>query len=475
MRFEIVSVRNGVNAGDLEIEYNCTDLDAAYANGSTEIQIYRILELRDHWSATFSLGAVGPGFQPSTLSISDMEPGLYKIVRAGTRMMQDPTRLVEHELSGQLHFDYPITKSDELASREIDRIQAARAAIVTQEIAVGTPPQRSPIFTTVIYFSGIRLDHPFVLPGVNIYPIQEPLGPEGIEQPLSSDLRSTLGVDVAFADAIRDEYKSDNRVFGVKFFSLKAASMDLAKKYAEDRAEQIAMLISLERGEKAKHCGTFISDGRSYAFYPLFDGYRGNMAAPMFSDEHAARVLQYQPIIERSEYAKLLLTLLNEAVGERVPSFQYWRCWLIIEQISKKHVTSDALVLTHPDGSQILNNAGKPAKTAGARGKVYKYLIDTAWPEMSLLKPDASGMPPLVEGAQPVTPGAGQTKILLWDALGAVYSIRNKVAHTGHATRSAQPSPEEILAIALSEDGPFLMSFLYRLTANAVWREVNAE
>ena len=86
--------------------------------------------------------------------------------------------------------------------------------------------------------------------------------------------------------------------------------------------------------------------------------------------------------------------------------------------------------------------------TRGARAKVYAHLMAMGVPGSHASLEDGTQV--YLEGDRPA-PGDAAEVISLWDQLGAMYAIRNSVAHTGEYTPISGRSvgAEEALAARL--------------------------
>ena len=476
MDINFTSIKETSTPGVVEISFTASGDSLVENSENFQIHIFEVMPLRDNWKTSIGIGCLPAHGATNTVSTTELQDGLYFIASVTSQVGmigQD----VNHSIAGSRWFNVPLSLSVEQARAEIEKIHEARETLATQLLIADEAPEGSPEFTAVFYFAGVPLAHAFLLSGAEVYPVDGALGVEGMEAPVVADLGRTFNQDLpfSFSDLVQRDYRAANRLFAVRLFNIRAIEMGKAASFAREFADKIATLIATERGEKPKHCATFVGGSEGYCFYPAIQSYRGNSLAPMFSHEHADLIESYQPIMEKSDYARLLITLLAEAIGERDAAFQYWRCWLILEQIAKKHISSDKLRLFHPDGSQILDRNGKQKKTGGAQSKVYQYLMQNNWRAFDLIMPANDGRSVRIEGTNVASQDSSRQMIPLWDAVGAMYAVRNKVAHEGRVKRAVHPTPDDILAERIASDQPFTHGFLHSMTEWAVWREVEGE
>ncbi len=461
---------NGEVILSLTTSDNGSSAEATFA----EIRVHDVKPLRDNWRMSKSIGILpAPGAQ-TDIVLEGLEPGLYAVSLVLTP--ESNWSPVDADLTGagDVCFDLPATLTADEARAQVKEVRRRRQELATQITVAKNSTEDSPVFAAIIYFSGVRLHSPFLLEGAEVYPVEGHVGVEGVEAPLVADIARVFSVDVPFSDQAKAEFEAANAIFAVRLFGVRANGAPEAAQFAFNYANDVARLISIERGEAPKHCATFVAGEDGVAFYPTFNDYLGNLLGPMFSNEHPEMVEDRQPIMARSDYARLLVTLLSEAVGERDAALQHWRCWIIIEQIAKKHIGSN-FNLSHPDGRPILHRNGSAATTSGARGKVYQYLITHGFPAFNLFKKDSNGLSLWIEGVTSNSADPERNVIPLWEAVGAMYEVRNNVAHSGQVSMSTPPTETELLADLILSAHSFTSGFLYGITSEAVWRELEGE
>lgn len=478
MDFCITNIAETVSPNEVEISFTTSGGEPAEKLLNLDFQIMEIRPLRDNLVMTIGIGGLLAHGNTNKFKATGLNEGLYAITHIISQNNLNEDKEY-HSISGNTCFNIPLSQPIEKAKDEVSRIHSERKSLATRELIVENADSNSELFTAIIYYSGVKLHDPFLLLGAEVYPLEGSLGVEGIETPLIADLERIFPNKIQFPDSVRTEFQQANQIFAVRLFRMRAKTIEKACDFSQEFAEKIVTIISLERGEKAQYCATFIAYNDTYRFFPAYNRYRGNYLAPMFSSEHPDRIEKYQPVMEKSEYANLLVTLLAEAIGDRKFAFRHFRCWALLEQIAKKYITSDTINLQHPDGSPVMgvNRNGQPfpKNSRGAHGKVFQYLKQNNWPAFDLEKRTHDGRIVRIEGTDIRSHDPNREMISLWDAVGAMYNIRNRVAHKGHAQNSTPPTNEELLADQIARDGAFQNGFLYNLTSTAVWREVEQE
>jgi hypothetical protein len=468
------SIEETQNSGEVKITFSASGEGSSINLDNLQIHISEVMPLRDNWKMSVGTGRP-PDFETTnTVLATGFENGLYEITSVTTGDVMKNQREI-HPISGVVGFNIPLTLTPAQAKAHIEKIKAEREALVNRVLVARDAPEGSPEFTAVIYYAGVKLHEAFVLSGAEVFPVDGSLGLEGMEAPLVANLAKLFKIEVSFPENLKMAHHAANKIFAVRLFKIRATEIGYAAGFARNYADDLASILSTERHEKPRYCATFVLGKDSYSFYTAYQDYRGNWLSPMFPNVQAEMIERYQPVINKSDYARLLITLLSEAIGERNPAFQYWRSWLILEQIAKKHITSANQALFYPDGTQIHYANGDPANTRGAKGKVYQYLMQNHWQSFDLVKKANDGRLARIEGADPNSHDPKKEMIKLWDAVGAMYSVRNKVAHTSVVNQPANPTNEEVLAVRIASDGPFTAGFLYSMAKWAVWREVEHE
>jgi hypothetical protein len=196
------------------------------------------------------------------------------------------------------------------------------------------------------------------------------------------------------------------------------------------------------------------------------------MLSPMLNESVDLQIEDLLPKLRSSSWARLLTGNYAEATAELDYGFRYLRFWSLLELIAQKHITSDQQRIVRPDGSQILWPSGQPVATRGARAKVYAHLAAVGAPASN--ETFADGTQVHFEGNQPAPPGSAEI-VPLWEHLGAMYGIRNSIAHTGQyiPDTAAIPGTYETYAARFYPSGSLYRN-LRELARVAMYRELAA-
>jgi hypothetical protein len=448
------------------VEIRLTPTDGFSAGEDLTVTIGKVDRLRD--AIVAQIGFSGPESWPLDASI-ELPDGLYEIARIESGGNTPGGIRTAHSVGGVTKFSVP--KSDD-ASRTISAIRQQRQDLLDAALVAPGCHLNSKRHSLVVYFEGVRLHAPQVLEGLQLLPVHGGVGIEGFEQSVTEHLTSLGRQRVSFSDAAKNDFRSANSVFAVLIPNIRADSMGQALEVGLDTARRVTTVLAIERGERPRRLATFYKDEEGQSLWGEQENYRGNLLAPLFSDEQAAFIEKLMPIVSKSDFAELLLELLAQAVGERNPAYQHFRYWALIEQIAKPKLPGDDLDILRPDGSQMLTSTGRPQKSRGALAKVYLYLRSVGQYAYPLHRPAVDGRRTLIEGAIPQVGDQATEVTSLWDALSGAYQLRNQVAHEGHFSRSPPVTDAEKMAHRLKTDHSTHNGFLSNIATNAVLREV---
>lgn len=324
---------------------------------------------------------------------------------------------------------------------EVVRAERARNNAIQAELATPVSGGRGNLFSVYVFCAATLIHGEHHFAGFTIYPLQNALTEEALRNAMNAFTMQQIGIEVMPDAGLSANFKQSSPAYVIAYHRVRATSHDDALIFAQQHADHVNDVLGVERGQKASVFGVLSmrlgrdDDIRVGYYYP---GYRGNKIPPMFSGDIENYIERTLPRLQNSAWARLLFSNFADATSEFDPGIQHLRYWSLMELIAKKHIISETTQIFYPDGSPILSAKGKPVLTRGAQAKVYAHLISLGTFQSS--EGDQNGTVHF-EGAQPVNAPPGEEVIRLWEDLGAMYAIRNSVAHTGEYTPDATAAP----------------------------------
>lgn len=372
-------------------------------------------------------------------------------------------RVASHLLVG------PVTPS------ELVRAEQERSDAIQTELATAASRGRGGLFSVYIFCAAtlIHSEHHFA--GFTIYPLRNALTEESLRQAMNAFSVPRIGTEVVLDAQLAARFQQSNPAYVIGYHKIRAESHDDAILFAQNHADHLNDILGIERGHKASLFGAlskrwFRENDTKVGYY--FSGYKGNFIGPMFVGQIENYIETNLPKIQSSAWARLLVSKFADATAERDAGIQHLRYWSLLELVAKKHIISDNTAVFYPNGNPIISATGRPVNTRGAQAKVYAHLLSLGARQSS--EGNQSGTVHF-EGCQPLTAPAGEEVVRLWEDLGAMYAVRNSVAHTGEYTPdpAAAPNSDAGRAARFYPSG----SLMHRLSEHArmaLFRELGA-
>lgn len=455
------------SGSSVSFEFQITSSVSEYAGCQISVQITRIEAAREAVTASCG-GSLAPdgSFQVQF----ELEDGLYEVASATLRVPEGTEDYIQIPLEGDLFFSVPRTADPRSA---IAALREDRENILFAPILAEGATEESPSHGVVVFFSGVKLHDPLMMEGLWALPAEGQIGIESLESVLTKNLTRLLERPFTLTQRARDDYARSNPVFCVVVPNIRADSMDSALQRGLNMAFSVANLLAIERGERARRVATYYSGEGGESLWPEFSSYRGNILAPLSSEEQAYFIEQLLPLMQRDGVALLYVNLLAEAVGERNIAYQHFRYWALLEQIAVRKVVQDNLPLRNPDGTAMVIN-GRAQLTRGALRKVFYYLAPRNIETCSLDTKDSDGNEIWIAGTQNERQlVSGSWVISFFDALEVAYELRNQVAHLGHFDNGAPALPRQVLAQKLRSNFHF-NSWFRDIVKDAVLSELHS-
>ena len=316
------------------------------------------------------------------------------------------------------------SKFKSLSARRVDRI---RTPIVIDDLVGGNDDY----FTAAVLVSGLLIHNPQHCEGYSLIPFGNGLGLETFMN-AANEYVSTFGAKFETNPEMVREIGNANPLLAIFFHRVFGATEDRVKAEILERAREITSAIAFDRGHVPRPFAIITSKVGVSNLGFFYDPFHGNMLAPFSSSEIGEVVERLTTKMARSPFAKLLIELVNQANAERDAGFKYFRLWAIVELLAKRAVNDSTLNIHRPDGSIILRTNGKPYITQNALACVYKYLFDSGAMTTRGTHQTIQGQCSLlIEGSEPAAFGPDDRSVSLWNFLGAVYAVRNAIAHEG--------------------------------------------
>jgi hypothetical protein len=426
------------------VSFTLTGLPSELHQCQLEIRIARVELLRDHLAAWRSgpAEAVAGELAANIELISPVKSGLHSLSLVRVRSPDGSQEVAGPE--GILGLPAYFRVSSDLATgpvTEADLHSAGRAreeAIQSEMVTPAANGANSLVYSVHIFCAAtlVHAEHHFK--GFSIYPLQNALAEESLRRAMNAFTQRRLGITLRRDEALSAAYRQSTPAFVLTLHRVRAVSHDDAVLYALTHAEQIAIILGIERGQKPSAFGFLTQQGPIVQHAYIYPGYRGNLLAPMLNEFVDLQIENLLPKLRSSSWARLLTGNYTEATAERDHGFQYLRFWSLLELIAAKHVTSDRQNIFRPDGSLVLWPSGQPVFTRGSRAKVYSHLTAIGTPASN--ETFADGTQVHFEGSQPAPAGSAEI-VSLWEHLGAIYAIRNSIAHTGQFIPDAAATP----------------------------------
>lgn len=453
-------------------------------------EIARVGQLRDE--VVFGIGDSAIFEETGACNISlpeGLSPGLYKLVSFRIKNVpdqdgvevtgQDFTELLDRSAAfyGCLHF--LISESGRSGA---DVTELANAAYKQRDSVVEEPQvtPRALLLTAPRKFVGFLLCHGTALHGrqdlrgISIIPYGNGLDYSPLQKAASEFTRMMWDSEIERDPQIAADFERQTGTCAILFHQVLALDATDALDYITRQGDDVVTVLGLERGFKPIPFGAFVYDGRSYTGNFFYGRYTGNLLAPFSPGAVGASVEHYLQKIRKFPRARLLLESYVEAAAERDTAFRYLRFWALLEMIAKDAVTSDSDNILDAHGNAIVNDRGQVITTRGAAAKVYKYLFDRG---VGQSHQSYEGKYFFVEAQRPPPAGAQVDELLtMWAIVGALYEIRNSVAHTGTFSLDMSAPPNSRLALAsrfYQQPHDLLFQFLKSNTWIATLSEIN--
>ena len=257
-------------------------------------------------------------------------------------------------------------------------------------------------------------------------------------------------------------FSSQRPLAAVVFHTIGAQNVEAAIRGVRSLVDNIAQALAFDRGYVPEPFACIVGKGPDLTMWLLHRPYTGNLLPSFGATELGLEVEKLTKAMMLSPFAKLLLKLYVQAVGDQDSMFQVFRFWSILELLAKRAVPCSHHHIIHPSGECIQLSNGQLITTSKAEAKVYKYLFD-----QGAIGLHASAQTPngqftiVVEGTEPASLGPGPgLRLTFWEFIQAAYAVRNGVAHEGRFAPDAYAnpgSPKELARLLLSCPLPGLL------------------
>lgn len=433
--------------GAANIQVNCVHVELARDrfSFSTGIQI----EVAEEFAVTLNVPdgvPAGPHFLAGLQALAPQNPDGPPTVPVTQRNLLDRNAdlqrisfLVEGENPGE----------GQAPAELIRELHARRERRIRTRIEVGNSPYS--ITAQVAYlYSGLLVHAPQHCEGYSILPYGEGLPPTSAHMALNAF--SSLAFNAAFQLTPQQvaEFSSQQPLAAIVFHTIGAQSVEAAMLGVRPLVDDIALTLAFDRGYSPEPFACIVGHGADLAMCLLHRPYTGNLIAPFGATDIGAEVERLTGAMKRAPFAKLLLELYVQAVGDHDPMFKVFRFWSILELLAKRAIPNNNHHIVYPSGERIRLANGQPVTTSKAEAKVYKYLFDQGVFGLHASAQTANGQfMVVVEGADaaPIDPSPG-LRLTFWEFIQAAYAVRNGVAHEGRFTLDPDADPASAKGLA---------------------------
>jgi len=363
------------------------------------------------------------------------------------------------------------------AAELIQELHSQRERRIRTRIEVGNCPDA--ITAQVAYlYTGLLVHGPQHCQGYSILPYGDGLPATSIHTALNAFANTAFNVVFELTSQQAAEFSSQRPLAAVFFHAVGAESAQAAMQGVRPLVDDIALALAFDRGFAPEPFASIVGHGADLTMWLLHRPYTGNLLAPFGGTDVGAEVERLTGAMTRAPFAKLLLELYVQAVGDQDPMFQLFRFWSILELLAKRAIPDSHHHIFSPSGERIRLANGEPVTTSKAEAKVYKYLFDQGAFGLQASTQIAGGLFNIVvEGATPSPQHGSELRLTFWEFIQAAYAARNGVAHEGRFKPDASidpGSPEGLARSLLSCPVPGLLLNHLKSTARvAVLRELH--
>ena len=417
---------------------------------------------------------------------AELGPGLY-VLSSATLCWNN-----ELEKNAAVRFNpvfFAIIAGDDFApdraalTKMIEHVSAERRAHAQKPIltTASDDPVSGKRFRILILGVGCLLHTSQQLEGFVIVPLGRGFSYGRMLEIVNQTLKSGAIRQLNFDPQLELQHEQATPAFLIDYFCVVGRDHSDALDHCRKHADLMFDLLALDRGHKPREFFCMAIDHATGNAWHLFllPGYRGNLVCDFNPVSTANLIETVTPRLERHPFLRLLVRSYAEATAERDEGIALLRAWTVMELLADREIL-EGQAISHPNGTPILRQDGKPKTTKAKEARVYEFIRRTGVYEGHFSSNIDGIERRFLLGADESHPGfvPGTVLISLWDVVRAAYAIRNCVAHEGYFSPDQVDVavPDQVLASDLIKNTLVDPRRWIRNQAHlAVRRELNKE
>jgi len=289
-------------------------------------------------------------------------------------------------------------------------------------------------YNVLVFGVGNLIHNIHELNGYTIYPIKDGLNYSNMNNPVNEFLEKHLKVSIPFNESIDLKFRKSTPLFVIDYLTINAVNPKDAIDHSINLSQNIYSILGYKNGQRpeifAYVCRDKSNNQLTYDFQ--FPGYAGELVNSFDPSAITKEIDNLNPLLENDPWLRFVIDNYSFAINDRNKDLRYFRLWAILELISKKEITENDIELLSPDGTPIILQNGQPRKTSNTLGKVYQCIYNANLQHVTYTSQIADiSFNILFEMSEFHASNENIEKISLWEAVSAMYAIRNSVAHKG--------------------------------------------
>jgi hypothetical protein len=231
--------------------------------------------------------------------------------------------------------------------------------------------ESSQSFEVCIFFEGVEIVHPIGMRGMSLFPISGRIGDEGTIEAIAQFLKGRNNIEMG-DKANWTQLVCKTPGFALVIHNIIAVDHDDAAKHALVLSKNIALIVGLQQGERARALATMsLAYTGEWKIEKIRKFSRSNLLPPLGIHNIIEHIL---PLISSSNFLRILFEIYNETLGEHSRDVRTFRIWSILELIAKKEFHRKGETVKDLSGAKILKSDGSPFTTRDPVG----LFIDTS-------------------------------------------------------------------------------------------------
>lgn len=289
-------------------------------------------------------------------------------------------------------------------------------------------------FKVLVFGVGCLLHTIQELNGYTIYPLNKGLDYSNLNNAVNHFLNEKFNFQIPLNPKIDEAFQKSTPLFVIDYHRVKALDEKDALMHCNVLSQTIFSILGLKKGQRPNIFATVVIDkiGLNYLYHFQFPGYGGNLVSEFSPTATANLIDKIFPLLSSNPWLKLIIDNHAFALNEDNIDLKYFRFWAVLELIAKKEIKNDNLNLLLANKQHIVDEKRNDLKTNTAFRKVYYYIYNCNFQKfISSCQVPGLEFSYMFEMNEYEESEASTEKITLWEALNAIYAIRNAAAHQG--------------------------------------------